>query len=336
MKYTKAESREWARATLHGCCNVIIPSYTHDLRHINEHAIRHDVRRDIELGFLGALTVSETSLTLDEYIQFVEWASDEADGRLLLVHHASFNTLEENIEAAQRAEKAGADLMLLAYPPSFYPMSDDDIYEYTAALCNATNLAVIVFPVPLWGFERISPASMSMNLLGRLIDACPNIAVIKAEGGMPSIGGFIDCWNRFSDRVLVTMPLEHDGIPLSTILPVQVLATSNYEYMGDSVPRMLELARAGKANQAMELYWQVYPARKANESATALGTANAVHRMAWKYEAWLNGFNGGPLRMPTNRLVYTQMRTLRGALEASKLPCTSDPDEAFFVGRCPA
>ena len=33
---------------------------------------------------------------------------DEAAGEIKLVHHASFNTLEENIEAVQLAEEAGA------------------------------------------------------------------------------------------------------------------------------------------------------------------------------------------------------------------------------------
>jgi 4-hydroxy-tetrahydrodipicolinate synthase len=61
-----------------------------------------------------------------------------------------------------------------------------------------------------------------------------------------------------------------------------------------------------------------------------------VHRMAWKYQAWLAGYNGGPLRMPTNRLIWKEMRAFRQALADSSLPVTSDPDEAFFVGRNPA
>ena len=50
-RYTKSEAREWVRAEMKGVCNVVIPSYTADLRGLNEAGIRHDVRREIELGF---------------------------------------------------------------------------------------------------------------------------------------------------------------------------------------------------------------------------------------------------------------------------------------------
>jgi 4-hydroxy-tetrahydrodipicolinate synthase len=58
--------------------------------------------------------------------------------------------------------------------------------------------------------------------------------------------------------------------------------------------------------------------------------------MAWKYQAWLTGFNGGPLRMPTQRLVGAQMQAYRAGAEAAGLLTATEPDEQFFVGRNPA
>ena len=156
--YRKHEAREWAKASMKGVANTITPTFTQDLRSLNESAIRHDVRKEIEYGFWGTLLVAETATTFDEYVRFAEWAADEAGRRLHLIHHASFNSLEENIAAVQATERAGADLVLLAYPPTFYPASADDIYRYTKTFCDSTNLAVMLFPVPLWGFERIHPA----------------------------------------------------------------------------------------------------------------------------------------------------------------------------------
>ena len=40
--------------------------------------------------------------------QFFEWSNDEAKGKLQLIHHAMFDTLEENIEAAHIAERTAA------------------------------------------------------------------------------------------------------------------------------------------------------------------------------------------------------------------------------------
>jgi 4-hydroxy-tetrahydrodipicolinate synthase len=57
--------------------------------------------------------------------------------------------------------------------------------------------------------------------------------------------------------------------------------------------------------------------------------------MLWKYQGWLQGFNGGPLRQPTMRLVDRQLRPLRSALEQCGLNPWPEPDGDFFVGRNP-
>jgi hypothetical protein len=41
-------------------------------------------------------------------------------------------------EAVTGAERAGGDLMLLSYPPNFYPESEQDIDDYAKAVCDAT------------------------------------------------------------------------------------------------------------------------------------------------------------------------------------------------------
>ena len=121
LPYDRSGARDWARGTLRGVANTLIASYTSDLHDINETAIRHDVGLEIEHGFMGFLAAAETALTLDEYVRFVEIAVDEAKGRALVIHHASFNTLDENIEATRRAASAGAELALLAYPRASIP-----------------------------------------------------------------------------------------------------------------------------------------------------------------------------------------------------------------------
>ncbi len=57
--YRKTEARDWAKEHLRGVANVVIPSFSADLRRLNEKGIRHDIRRELELGFAGTLLVSE-------------------------------------------------------------------------------------------------------------------------------------------------------------------------------------------------------------------------------------------------------------------------------------
>jgi 4-hydroxy-tetrahydrodipicolinate synthase len=336
VRYKKNEAREWARENMHGLANVVLPSYTLDLKRLNEQGIRHDIRKEIEYGFWGTLLVSEMAISMEEYRDFVRWSHDEAAGRLTLIHHALFNTLEENIEAVQMAEKEGCELVLLGYPTNFYATSSQDIYDYTRKFCEATRLGVIIFPVPHWGFERIHPAGMDPELVKRMVADIPNIVCIKAESGMPTPGGFVQAWKNHSHEVVVTCPIEADALPFAGLVPIQFMGTSNYEFYGDMIPKMFKLVRSGQFDEMMKLYWQIHPARTAYRAITATYQgAGVIHRMVWKYQAWLQGFNGGPLRQPTMKIRDVHMRQLREALKRCGLNPTEDPDSQFFVGRHP-
>ncbi len=105
-----------------------------------------------------------------------------------------------------------------------------------------------------------------------------------------------------------------------------------------SVPRMFDLLqRPDGYDAAMDLYWQVHPARQANMRLMgAISGTSVVHRMLWKYQGWINGFNGGPIRSAlSGRVSDEQMRSFRAAVEACGLPVPAESDHAFFVGRNP-
>ncbi|MGW1557094.1 dihydrodipicolinate synthase family protein [Streptomyces sp. NPDC002144] len=336
--YTRTEARDWAREKLVGAVNCTIPSFTADLQGINEQGIRHDIRLAEQHGFLGTLGVSEVSITLPEYLDFLRIVRDEAGDGFVVVHHGSWSTLEQNIEAVRGAEEAGADLVLLSYPPNFYPESEQEIYDYTKAVCDATNLAVMLFPMYLWGFSpRVHPSDIPTRLIRRLIDDCPNIAVIKAEGGFPSIQSAIECHRLFGDEVVISVPIEGELIPLAQVMPVQLSATSDHEYFGPMIPRVMQLLREGKYDDATDIYWQLHPARKIKGGlAPVLHGGAFINRQAWKFQGWLQGYNGGPLRQPTQRIHDAQMHALRKGLLDAGLEPSMDPFREFFIGRNPA
>lgn len=337
-KYNKHGARQWVRDHLKGAINCTIPSFTNDLKALNPEAIRHDVRLAKEHGFIGTLGVSEISITLPEYIDFLAIMRDEAGDDFCITHHASWNDLAQNLEAIKMAEDAGADFVLLSYPPNFYPQHEDDIFDYTKAVCDATNLAVMLFPMFLWGFSsRIHPSDIPVSVLRRLIDACPNVAAIKAEGGFPSIQSVIECHRLFGDEVVISMPIEGELLPLSQIMPLQLSATSDHEFYGPMIPKAMRLLADKKYDEATELYWQLHPARKIKGALAAqMHGGNFLNRQAWKFQGWLQGYNGGPLRMPTQRIHDPQMNALRKALIDAKLNPSMDPFSEFFIGRHPA
>ncbi|RZI92448.1 MAG: dihydrodipicolinate synthase family protein, partial [Rubrivivax sp.] len=126
--YKKSDARAWARQHLTGCSAVTIPSYSADLKRLNERGIRHDIAKVAELGYRYTLLCSEVAITPEENAQFTQWARDTAGERLGLFFHAAWGTLADNIEAVKLAEKAGADIVLLSYPTQFWPTSEQEIY----------------------------------------------------------------------------------------------------------------------------------------------------------------------------------------------------------------
>jgi 4-hydroxy-tetrahydrodipicolinate synthase len=337
-EYAKTDARAWAREHLIGCSGVTIPTFTSDLKRLNEAAIRHDVERLIEHGFTYTLLMTETAITPQEAARFTAIARETANGRLRLFVHAAFGTLEDNVEAIKLAEQEGADLVLLAYPPQFWPTSLEEVYDWTRTVCDATNLGVMLFGLPAWGFERIHPAGMPVEFVRRVLDTIPNIVAIKSEQGFPLVAGVCEMYHHFRDEAVISCPIEADAIPLMSVMDLQFSGTSNTQWMSDWYPRTFELARTGRWEEAMERFWAVQPARLAAGAATSayIGGTTVLNRTMWKYQDWLAGYNGGPLRAPAMRIPDRFMKSLRAGLDAAGLPVTDSPDREFMVGRNPA
>jgi dihydrodipicolinate synthase/N-acetylneuraminate lyase len=336
--YSRDEARDWAREHLTGCSAVTGPTFTADLKHLNDAAIRHDVERVIEHGFSYTLLMAETAITPEEAGRFTAVAREVAGGRLRFFAHTAHGTLADNIAAVRHAEREGADLVLLSYPPQFWPTSEREVYDWTKAICDATNLGAMLFPIPLWGFERVHPAGMSVEFVRYVLDTIPNVVAIKSEQGFPGVAGLSEMYRHFRDEVVISCPIESDAIPLMSVMDLQFSGTSNTHWMSDWYPTTFELAREGQWERAMERYWQVQPARLAGAAAAQsyIAGTGVINRTHWKYQEWLAGYNGGPLRAPATRIPDRIMKSLRAGLEAAGLPVTADPDSEFMTGRNPA
>lgn len=336
LPYARGEAKEWARNTFHGACNVIIPSYTSDLRSLNEAAIRHDVQRNIELGFWGALLVSEAGTTPEEMVRFMEIAMDEARGRHRFLLQGVFDSDSQTIEMANAAAAIGIDAMLLGHPNSFYPATSDEVVDYTEHVCSSTDLAVVLFIVEHSNLRRLDPRGFPFEALRRLVDL-DTVVAVKYEVGRHQATTTWECFRALAEStVLVSDPMEFNAPMWVEQFGMQWMGTSNYEYYGDYVPRLLDLLHSGKSDEAMDLYWGMQPARSARAATMNTGGANFVHRYLWKFQAWLNGYNGGPLRQPVMKLSDALMHTSIDGLRKSGFPVPDQPFGDFFVGRHPA
>lgn len=332
--YRKSEAKAWTRANWHGLCNVIIPSYSADLKRLNEKGIRHDVRRNIELGFWGALLVSEAATTDKEYLEFTEIAVDEAKGRHNFLFHGCFDTAEDVIRLANAADSIGVEGILLGHPPSFYPKTEKELYDYTELVCKRTNLAVVGFAQPHWNFQRLHPSGYPQKVL---LEAAKLENVVAAKFEVGGMTGHYDFWLQARKLdILYSDPMEAN-FPVSVeLFGQQWSGTSGYEIFGGESPRMFKLLREGKHDEAMALYWRIDPVRQLRSRLSGyMSGAHFINRTLWKYWAWLNGYNGGPMRQPVNKVADGEMQQSRDAMLRAGFKLKEESIADFFIGRHP-
>ena len=311
---------------------MTMPTFTADLKSLNESAIRFDVEESAKQGFFATLLSSECGTSKEEMKKFVDLAVDAGRRKIRLTLHASFDTLEDTLEMVRYAEEAGCHAVLLSYPPMFYPETELEIFRFTQKVCDTTNLGVIMFLSNSWGFDRFHPSGFPLDLLKKII-AIPNIIAVKYS--LPNVAYFHEVAKVCRGKVLVSDPKEPYWPAWIELYEMQWGGTSNYEYMQGAV-EYFDLLRKGEREKGLEIYWRLNPAREVTmEHLLHVLPTGLHHRLLWKYQGWLVGFNGGPLRTPVMRLNKPLMNKFRRALEASGIRPTKDDDARFFVGRNP-
>lgn len=334
MDYDRNDAKKWAARHWRGVCNVIMPSFTEDLSELNEAAIRHDVRRNIELGFWGALIVSECATTLEEYRRLMEICVDEAGDKQTFLMHGTFDTRAQIIAMAKAAQDVGMGGILIGLPNSFYPKNEDELFEHIKAVADATDLCTSLFVTTQMNLTRFHNSGFPPSVIKRSAEI-PNVVAIKYEVGRPGIAGDLEIYKMLKGSgVLFSDPLEAHSPLTVEYFEQQWMGTSNYEFWGGAVPEYFQLLHDGKFEEAMAIYWRIQPARNARVAiqATVAG-ANFIHRSLWKYQQWLQGYNGGRMRQPVAKLVDSQMKAMRDSLRASGFDIAEEGAQAFYDGR---
>jgi 4-hydroxy-tetrahydrodipicolinate synthase len=247
-----------------------------------------------------------------------------------------FDTPRDIIDMANDGRALGVDGMLLGHPNSFYPTSAQHVEDYTVDISRATDLAIVLFVVEHSNLRRLDVRGFPADVLDSLTEN-DTIVAVKYELGRQQTTNTYETFRRLQNAdVLLSDPMEFNAPMWVDIFGMQWMGTSNYEYYGSYVPRLLDMLQAGKTEEAMEEYWRIQPARDARSVTMSSGGSNFVHRYLWKFQAWLNGYNGGPIRQPAMKLSESQMRaSAEGARKAGIAPA-DEPFADFFVGRNPS
>lgn len=334
MALSKSQLREWSREHMKGVEGCIFPSFNLDMSELDEDGIRLDVRQSIRHGFFSVLVAAETGVSFEEAKRMVEIVVDEARDKILVSVTILFDSMDQNMKMLQHAEKVGCHTVLLGYPPSYYPKTEDEIYAITAQMCDSTNLGVVLYPTPHYNFERFHPSGYRPALLNRLVNDFENVVAIKV--GEPGLAA--DCARYFGDKILVNCPVER-YLPLCVqAFKQQWIGAGCYEvYQSPEKPylvRYFNLLMEGKWDEAMDIYWMLAIARVTFEQqftpTAMLGTYNWNMQ---KFYQWAVGGNGGFVRQPCMKPHQHEMEATRMAYRMIGINPNVN-DEEFYIGKC--
>lgn len=161
----------------HGSYTVCVTPFSEDGSHVDTDALRRFLGWQLDVGVPGVIVLGTTGefLTVDddERAQIVHTTVDAVAGRVpVLIGTMNASTLRA-VAYSRQAEELGADgLMIL--PPYYYTPTDDEIFGYYRAICEAVSLPIMLYNNPV-----TSNVDMSAALVGRLTRAFEQVRYIK-------------------------------------------------------------------------------------------------------------------------------------------------------------
>jgi 4-hydroxy-tetrahydrodipicolinate synthase len=334
---SSSDPKAWAREHFRGMENFVLPSFTADLRELDEAGIRHDVRHAIRQGFVSTMPMY-LGLSAEERRRMLEIVADEARGRLLVTTTAGGRTAEDRLASIGEAERAGASQLFFSFPGS--AESEDEIVEDARTLSQATSLNIVLYGRPSDGFRRFHPNGLPMRAIDRIADL-PNVIAIKLTQVMNPVTAY-QVADLVGDRILLG-PVHLELAPLlakryhvqwSGQWAVDALQSPERPYAA----QFMALLGEGRVDEAMDPYWRMEPASRAFFDLQAPLLRNGGHPWSHiKYYSWLSGGNGGVLRELGDAEHYPTLdaparQTMRDVFTGVGIAPVDLPDEAFAVG----
>lgn len=256
---------DWMR----GCATALVTPFTADgaideaaLTRLIEYQLAGGVKLLVPCGTTG----ESATMTEAEDQQVIKHAIEQARGRARVIAGTGSNSTAATIQNSKIAQALGADAVLVVAP--FYNKpTQAGLYAHFRAVAEAVDLPIVIYNVP----GRTS-CNISADTTLRLARDCRNIAAVKEASGnlsqiMEILRGRPDGFRVLSGDDAITFPmiaLGADGL-------ISVASNEAPELMA----RMVELALAGKWDEARELHYRLLPLMEVNFVESSPGPVKA-------------------------------------------------------------
>ena len=160
-----------------GSYTVTITPFTEGGHEIDYAAWRRFLDWQLEAGVPGIIILGTTgeflTMTDDERSAFVEATLKHIAGRIPVLVGTMDAYTPNAVRYSREAEALGADGLMII-PPYYYTPTEDEIFNYYKAICEAVTVPIMLYNNPF-----TSNVDMSAKLVGRLTKSFEQIRYIK-------------------------------------------------------------------------------------------------------------------------------------------------------------
>jgi len=144
---------------------------------VDERALQQLVEWQVAEGSNGLVPCGTTgespTLSHDEHHRVVELVIEAAAGRGPVIAGAGSSSSEEALQLSRRAEKAGADALLIVSPYYNRP-NQEGLYQHFRFLDARVGIPIIVYNIP-----PRSAVDISVETMKRIYEDCANVVGVK-------------------------------------------------------------------------------------------------------------------------------------------------------------
>lgn len=246
-------------------------------------------------------TGEPATMTEDEKTEVIKFAVKYAAGRIKIIIGTGSNDTAKAVAASQRAEKLGADGVLVV-TPYYNKCTQKGLLEYYKAVCSAVKIPVIAYNVPSRTAVNILPETAE-----KLADI-PNMAGIKeASGNMAQV---CETMRRIRGKMDLYSGEDFLNLPMLAIGGAGLISvTSNIAPA--LVKKMYNLVKENKLDEANEVQDFLLPLEDACFLEVNPIPVKAAYNML--------GFNAGVPRSPLTELEPKNKDILREQIKKAGL-----------------
>jgi 4-hydroxy-tetrahydrodipicolinate synthase len=221
---------------------------------IDEAALKQLIDDQFAGGVTGVVPCGTTgeSPTLDyeEHERVVKLTVEFAAGRGVVMAGTGSNSTREAVQMTEEAEAAGATA-ILQVAPYYNKPTPEGLFQHFKAVAQSTKLPIMLYSIP-----GRSGIEIGVDVVARLVEACPNICAMKEAGGTPERVNQMRLALPYSFEILSGD--DSLTLPFMSVGAVGVVSVASNIIPGP-VSEMVQLALQGRYLEARAIHERYYP-----------------------------------------------------------------------------